>query len=323
MSRKYLFLGKFDWTLQTYLHLKDKGFPCELAKTPPSEGIVLAHKDFLEDIPRPSQYTFLICLKSDRTPHGYAQVHIVQNPEDRVDKVQEQFVDSFFIPHWVQPLLIPRNKERGERFENIGYVGSDIELAAEFKEKSWKDVLKSMGFNWVMATTSDRWSDYGDLDALVAIRKCNSKSEELNFKPATKLYNSWHTGIPAILGVESAYRAERKSELDYIEANSPEEVIRALKRLRDDRELREKMVGNGRVRSEETKPMVLVNKWEDFLINVAIPAYDRWCNSEWARRRYFSMCIIRKGSSRIKRGISRIARVLSRIQRDHLKGITS
>jgi hypothetical protein len=304
-SRGHMFLGKFDWTLQTYLYLKEDGFPCELAKTQPSEGIVVSHKDFLNDIQRPTKSTLLVCLKSDRQPHRYAQAHIVQNPEDTVHSIQEQLVKSFFVPHWVQPLLVPRNMERGDRFENIGYVGSAIELDSLFQKQSWRDTLKAMGLDWIMATTSDGWSDYSALDALVAIRKCNSPGEDFHFKPATKLYNAWHAGIPAILGVESAYRAERKSEHDYLEASSPDEVIRALKRLRDDSELRKQMVRNGRMRALETRPENIVKIWEDFLTHVATPAYHRWCGSGWVRSRYFSLCHIRRGTSRIARRISK------------------
>ena len=210
---------------------------------------------------------------------------------------------SIFIPLWIQPSTIPRDEQRNQRFENIAYFGNEIELAEEFKTEAWSNVLKSKGFNWVTATTLDKWSDYSNVDAVVAIRKCHARSHEFNFKPASKLYNSWHAGIPAILGVESAYLAERRSELDYKEANSPEEVINALECLRDDPEVRKEMVRNGKIRAEETKPAVLAEKWEDFLINVATPAYQWWCSSEWTRRKYFLMHPLRKCFSRIKRRV--------------------
>ena len=38
-------------------------------------------------------------------------------------------------------------------------------------------------------------------------------------KPPSKLFNSWLAGVPAVLGHESAYRAERRSDLDYIEVS--------------------------------------------------------------------------------------------------------
>jgi len=312
MAKEYRFLGNCDWTLQTYLRLKDRGFPCQLTRIPPANGIVIAHKDFLERITRPTPATLLVCLKSDRAPHPYAQVHVIQNPQDRVEKLQEQLIASYFVPHWLQSLIIPRNRKRGGRFENIGYLGSEIELAEEFKKESWKRSLKDLNFNWITSTNSKEWSNYEDIDALVAIRKCNSKIWEYNHKPASKLYNAWHAGIPAILGIESAYKAERKSELDYLEANYPEEVIRALQLLRDDRKLRENMVINGRSRAQETENDVLIKKWEYFFTGVASSAYERWCKSAWIRKKYFSMCVVRRVTSRTKRGVLKISRSFSR-----------
>jgi hypothetical protein len=37
---------------------------------------------------------------------------------------------------------------------------------------------------------------------------------------AIKLYNCWHAGVPAVLGAESAFRANRRSDLDYLEVQS-------------------------------------------------------------------------------------------------------
>jgi len=303
MSKKLKFLGIYDWTLQTFLRLKDNGFRCELANSPPSRGIIIAHKDFLGEFSRPNRFTLLICLKSDRLPHSYAQIHVVQNPNDNLGGMQQEFVKSFFIPHWVQPSLIARDTARSDKFRNICYMGSEFELSEEFKKDSWEKTLKNMGLNWHCNTAANSWADYSNMDALIAIRNCSSNGEEFNFKPATKLYNSWHAGIPAILGRESAYRAERKSKFDYLEANSPEEVINALKRLRDNRYIRFQMASNGEIRARETDPEELVKKWENFLVNIACPAYHTWSSSKWRRSKYFFMSPIRKATFRIKRKI--------------------
>lgn len=304
MSKKHQFLGKYDWTLQTYLRLKDHGFSCELANFPPANGIIIAHKDFLKEFARPSQFTLLVCLKSDRLPHPYAQIHVVQNPNDNVGLAQQEFVESFFIPHWVQPSLLARDPNRGDTFKNICYMGSAHELAEEFKQNSWKKTLKSMGLNWHCNTTANSWADYRKMDALIAIRSCNSNGVEFNFKPATKLYNAWHAGIPAILGKESAYRAERKSKYDYLEANSPEEVINALKSLRDNRFLRFQMKSHGEARARETDNEAMIGIWENFIDNVARPAFNKWISSKWGRRKYFFMSSISKVSYRISRRIT-------------------
>ena len=41
-------------------------------------------------------------------------------------------------------------------------------------------------------------------------------------------------GVPALLGCESAYQAERRNEYDYFEVHSADEVLETLLRLRGD-----------------------------------------------------------------------------------------
>ncbi|MFB2919453.1 MULTISPECIES: glycosyltransferase [Aerosakkonema] len=123
----------------------------------------------------------------------------------------------------------------------------------------------------------DRWHDFSDIDAILAVRSFDE--QYYTSKPATKLYNAWHAGLPAILGRETSFQTERKNELDFIEVTSVQEAIAALVRLRDDKNLRHAMVENGRVRAEETQPENLVKRWRNFLTDVAVPAYERWCSA--------------------------------------------
>jgi hypothetical protein len=111
--------------------------------------------------------------------------------------------------------------------------------------------------------------------------------DDFAWKPATKLYNAWHAGVPAVLGRESAYRAEWKSELDYWEVDTVEEALDALKKLRDDVALRRAMVENGKQRSQETEPQVLAQQWMQFLTEVAVPAYHTWCSHRGLHQKKF------------------------------------
>lgn len=306
MSEKYRFLGNFDWTLQTYLYLKKRQFPCQLTRAYPSKGIIVAHEGFLEGIPRPNCSQLVVCIKADRNPLPKAQIHVVQNPKDKVERFHTQLVKSFFINHWIQTGLIPRSQKRGAEFVNVGYFGCDIELSEEFKTNSWKKLLKSHGYNWIMATTSETWTDYSDIDVLVAIRKCNSKGSEFNHKPASKLYNAWNCGIPVLLGVESAYRAERRNEFDYIEVRAPREVIKALNRLRKDKALRDMMVENGNFRTDGLSNEMIAKKWEIFFKEIASPAYHIWCGSKWFRRQFIILNNIKKHTYSIKRVFAKL-----------------
>ncbi|MCL1463324.1 hypothetical protein [Argonema galeatum] len=288
--------GVYAWTLQTYLRLKADGFPCELVGTMPAEGIVLAHRDSLPIDLQPGPRLLIVCLLADKERHLYAQFHIVSNREEKMLKKSGTIWQSYYMPHWRQPGLIPRNSARGDRFENVAYFGHERNLAPELKEPSWHKQLNELGLHFQVVDRL-RWNDYSDVDAILAVRSFNN--QDYTSKPATKLFNSWHAGVPAILGRETSFQTERQSELDYIEVTSLNDVLAVLKRLRDDKEWRHAMVENGFRRAEETQPEMVVKRWRSFITEVAVPAYERWCNaSNWTRqsllqRQFISLKIIR------------------------------
>lgn len=267
--------GGCFWTLQTYLYLKDYGFPCQLVKTMPDEGIVLAHRDFLDDAIEPGPKLLIVCLRADVDRHPYAQLHVVQNPYQAIPKRFLELWESHFIPHWAQSSLIPRAPERGDTFENVTFIGNEVNLVSEFRGDFWYEQLDALGLKFQKKLTHDSWHDYSDVDVILAIREFGRKNS-FRGKPASKLYNAWHAGIPAILGYESAFLAEKKSELDYLQATSIEEVIACLIKLQDNTQLRRKMVGDGQLRAKETQAEKIIAMWRNFLINVAVPEYKTW-----------------------------------------------
>ncbi|NOK71008.1 MAG: Glycosyltransferase involved in cell wall bisynthesis [Chloroflexi bacterium AL-N10] len=278
--------GIYCWTLQTYLYLKADGFPCELVKRIPDEGIVIAHRDSFSYELRPTKKVLMVCIKPDRNPHPYAQLHVVQNPQDA-----KNLKNSYFIPLWRQPGLIPRDSTRGDCFKNIAYFGINSNLASELKTSSWSKQLADLGLNWQIIP-QNRWYDYNNIDVIVAVR--SFQQQDYTNKPATKLYNAWLAGVPAILGEESAFQAERKSQLDYIEVNCLNEIIKALKSLQEQPELYRAMIDNGQIRTQEILPEKVRKKWTAFFVNTAAPAYYNWCNlSDWERKAFLQTCYLK------------------------------
>lgn len=267
--------GGCFWTLQTYLYLNDYGFPCQLVDTMPDEGIVVTHRDYLENSFQPSRKLLLVCLRADVDRHPYAQLHVVQNPHQAIPKQSLELWESHFMPHWPQPAIIPRDPNRGDTFENVTFLGNEINLVPEFREQAWYDRLNDLGLKFQKKLHHDEWHDYSTTDVILAIRSMGVENDWRG-KPASKLYSAWHSGVPAILGCEPAFRAERNSDLDYLEATSLEEVISALSRLKDDRQLRDRMVEHGWMRAKETQPQMMVERWQDFLTGIAVPAYRDW-----------------------------------------------
>lgn len=278
--------GGCVWTLQTYLYLNDYGFPCKLVETMPDEGIVLSHRDYLENSFQPSAKLLLVCLRADVDRHPYAQLHVVQNPYQSIPKRFMTLWESHFIPFWPQPSIIPRDPKRGDTFENIAFFGNEPCLISEFRNQAWDDQVESLGLQFQKKVKNDEWHDYFTTDVVLAMRRFG-REKSFRDKPASKLYNSWHAGVPAILNYESAFRAERKSDLDYLEATSLEEVISSLKQLRDSKELRLSMVENGLIRAKETQPDVMIARWQSFFTDVAVPTYNAWCSMSRGQQQLF------------------------------------
>lgn len=279
-------LGIYDIPMQAYLHLKATGFPCELVPNLPESGIVFAHRFWFHDHQQPGSNLLMVCIRGDRPRHPYAQLHIVQNPcQENATGLLTSW-ESYYIPHWRQSGLIHREASRGDCLENIAYFGYDVNLVPEMKSPEWSRQLESLGMTWHVIDEPSRWHDYSYVDAVVAMR-CFGSQIDFSWKPATKLYQAWAAGVPAILGYESGFRAERKSELDYLEATSADEIIAALKRLRDNPELRQAIIENGLTRAQETNPDKLVIRWRKFITDIAVPAYEGWRSASELTRQTF------------------------------------
>ena len=140
--------GSCFWTLQTYFYLNDYGFPWELIGTMPDEGIVLSHRDFLNDSIQPGSKLIMICLRADVDRHPYARLHVVQNPYQEIPKRSMTLWESYFIPHWLQSSIIRRNPKCGDTFENVTFIGNEWNLVSEFRERFWYEQIENLGLKF-------------------------------------------------------------------------------------------------------------------------------------------------------------------------------
>jgi hypothetical protein len=211
-----------------------------------------------------------------------------------------QFVAELFAQILAATSVNSPRFGRGDRFTNAAFFGVLDSLAPELQAPSWAEKLSDLGLHWEVVG-HDRWHDYSEVDVIVAVRSFQV-DRTFDLKPPSKLINAWHAGIPAILGRESAYQNERKSELDYIEIADADEAIAALNRLRNDRSLRLAMVENGKIRAKEMGNAQVTLQWRNFLTNVAVPAYYRWCNaSVWQQQIFLKRRYLILKMNRIQR----------------------
>ena len=269
--------GVYAWTIQTFLQLRRDGVACELVSEMPGRGIVFAHRRSLASAFRPGRELLLVCLKADYDRHPFAQFHVVLNPRET-----RMIRNSAHIPHWPQPGLIPRDPARGDRFECVAFFGEEKNLAPELRSAEWRGALAAMKLAWTIVP-KEHWNDFSGVDAVVAARGFEDKG--WSWKPAQKLYNAWHAGVPAILGRELAFGAERRSVLDFFTADSMQDALDALRKLAADPGLCRAMIENGRARANETAPAKIVEKWRGLIESALVPAFHRWCATpSWRQR---------------------------------------
>lgn len=276
--------GERAWILQTYLQLRRAGHPVDLSGTAPEDGLVVFHAKQAKELLRQRSRlrdAVLVGVRADNREPLIADFEILQNGF---------FADGrrrFFVPHWPQPGLLPRDPARGERIERLAYKGFAANLHPAFRSAAWKDFLSSEGIEWVEDAVAFagrnrldlEWPDFRTVDLLLAVRPPERKMR--HSKPATKLVNAWLAGVPALLGPEQAFQELRRSELDYLEVATLAEAREAVRRLLRDPGLYRAMVENGRRRAGDFAPEALAPRWAELLFET-IPALAE--KGGWVRR---------------------------------------
>jgi len=126
---------------------------------------------------------------------------IVQNPHNLLSPTDH------LVQHWLQPGLIPRDVSRGSRLETIVYMGGSINLWSAFWDPSFESGLGELGVSFRINEHPANFHDFRDCDVTLTVRDLTES--DYFAKPASKLVNTWHAGVPALLGPEPAFQALR------------------------------------------------------------------------------------------------------------------
>jgi hypothetical protein len=270
--------GHRAWILQTYLRLAAAGHDVDLADEPPRDGMLVFHANQVESLLR---YWWrwgdclMIAVRADHSESHLADFELVQN------RVWVDGSRRFFVPFWPQPGLVPRDPARGARIERVAFKGFIKSLHPAFASQAMADELRRRGIELMIdavdyrgAETDGsrlRWADYRDVDLVLAVRPPIGTYTD---KPASKLYNAWRAGVPALLGPEPAFRELYTDPLDYVEVSTVDEVLAAIDRLRAEPDLYLRMIDRGRQRAVEFSPEAVLERWVDVLWR-RIPALAR------------------------------------------------
>jgi len=267
--------GERAWVLQTYLRLARAGHPATLTSRLPRSGIVVFHaKDrralALGRRSRERRDLVLVAVRGDVGRAPGADFEVVQNRRSADGH------GRFFVPHWPQPGLLPRDEARGTRLARIAYKGFDRNLDPWFRTAEWQDFLAARGIRWLVDSVpfAERdtrgealdWPDFRSVDAVLAVRPAACPRGDA--KPATKLVNAWLAGVPALLSPDVAFRELRQSPLDYLEVTRPEDARSGVSRLLADPDLYRSMVANGRRRAASFTAAAVLDRWVELLEEV-------------------------------------------------------
>jgi hypothetical protein len=256
------FTCSHSWIYQTVGFLEEANVPCDLSIAPKKCGIMIALTSAIDpsfgiNPPLPPD-VFLVDVVADSSPHPAAHFYIVQN------RAQEKRLhNAFFIPHWPQPGLIPRNPERGTCFKNIVFFGKKENLANELTSTAWLHRLEQeLGLTFTIAPPSE-WNDYSHVDCAIGIRDF-SKSSHIH-KPATKLYNAWLAGVPFIGGSDVAYASDGHPGKDYLVATSLEKFFVQLRRLKESETLRSRLINRGFISVKNFTKEATQERWKKLI----------------------------------------------------------
>jgi hypothetical protein len=265
-------VGEACWVLQTYLRLAAAGYPVELTSAIPEEAVLVyhpRHRRQLEAAGDVGRIRALVAIRAERTRPLLGHFEILQSGWGADGRRR------FYVPHWPQPGLIPRQESRGSRLETLAYKGFLENLHPGFLTDTWVGFLADHGIRWIIdarpwrelrscqADTS--WNDFSTTDAILAVRPRRFNGR---LKPASKLLNAWRAGVPALLGPEHAYRELRRSPLDYLEVDSVAEARDAVRRLCARADLHRAMIEQGAGRAAEYSLERLLDRWAHLLFDV-------------------------------------------------------
>lgn len=254
------------WIFQTYVFLLKAGVNVEIVDYFIPNALCIAHFDNLLTPPPSSAY--VVSVKGDRDRTFTCQSEIIQSPYSKEHSL------NYFIPHWPQPNLTIRDVNRGTTIKTLGYFGLKKYIPHRFRTPEFIEGLKAMGIKFIVKEQYPDWADYSNVDVVFAIR--DGSPYYLASKPASKLVNAWFAGCPALLGQEPVFNYYKKSDLDFIQTTSVEDVLCALRKLVAEPDLYQAMIDNGSGRLCEVNHNAITQIWIDTFTNEIIPDYHKW-----------------------------------------------
>jgi hypothetical protein len=232
------------WILKTYRILSKtiQRHDIRLTTEIPDEGIIIFHKGFFPEGILPNKRQYFVCVQADYGRYALAQYHIQQNPaaignfrfsqKAAIEQYFFPFVKNRFIPIWNQDNIIARNANRGNRFENLVFMGIEKNFPPEFLNADFKHKIAALGLDLKIVNQVDLWNDYSEADVVLAIRDVRLVPHYN--KPFSKIINAYIAGVPVIAGYESsALYLKNKNKISLDIVKDEQSLLDALKHIKN------------------------------------------------------------------------------------------
>jgi hypothetical protein len=279
--------GRNSWIAQTFVRLRRaieaRGWAATAGAGFPPGAICIAHRDDVNGFALPAHGSYLVVVRADRAPVEACDLAIVQNAI-AIERHER------FLPLWPQPGLVARDRERGARIERIAYLGRTASAPAWFDDSAFRRALRARRVEFDVRMRD--WADYRGVDLALAVR--SELRQVLAQKPATKLYNAWLAGVPALVSPEPAYRELRRKTIDFIEVRDAGDVLRAIDILRANSGLYRAMAANGLERGAQFAVESTRARWMELLEREVVPGYLEARDGIASRAAWFAIAMARQ-----------------------------
>ena len=262
-----------NWLIPAYFALRDAGQNVHLASkvVPGQINVLMAYSErYLGSLDKlvATCVPVVACADTQNTPKLLeAGCHvIVQNALQATHDLMASRAHT--LPMFPQQNLKRRLRSRRTTIERIVFMGDGHQVEPALRTDAFHAALRAMGvtFDIVDKSRIREWKDYSKADLVVAIRP---KGTAVECKPPSKLINAWVAGVPALLGSEPAYQRLRLEDSDFIEVNSGEEVLSAVRRLKDNPLEYAAMLSRCDERAVEFSSKAIAQQWADMLFGIA------------------------------------------------------
>lgn len=255
--------GDLSWCFEAFRMLsKRKNLQVLLSNTLQSDAINIIHATHLLQV-QGDAGKFIVCVQSDLPHIPWAHYYLVQNKDQVV-------ANTTYMPHWVQPNIVPRNEAR-KGVTQVACVGP-LGGAGAPTEEEWQACFRRHNIDFEIL--SGPWNDLNKVDVLVGIRSFDRTRHPT--RPPSRLFSAWHARVAFIGGPDSAYQQVGIPGDDYLIAQTPQQVVEAVLRLRQDSELFEKLIANGIKKTSLYNNEAIAQHWEAVLSGPVQQRYLHW-----------------------------------------------